>query len=101
MKAAERVFMKCSGYIEYDTRNNAEHLGMFQLTHCTQELFFSFFSGNACLLATLRRKGEQIFMKFSGQVEYTTRNNLEQFLDVYDMLDTIQQNNELNCFMPH
>ena len=46
-------------------------LGMFRLTHCTQDFFLFIFAENACLLATLRKKGEQIFMKFSGQVGYT------------------------------
>ena len=47
------------------TRNILQHLG-----------------GGPCLLETLRKKGEQIFMKFSGLVGYETMNFLEDFEDV-------------------
>ena len=43
---------------------------------------------SVCLLATLRKTQERIFMKFSGYVAHKTRNSLEYFGVTFEPLDT-------------
>ena len=69
-------FMKFSGQVGYETRNNLKHLGMLNLTLWIQHIFFNFFL-YSCLIATLWKNGWTDFhIKFSGYVEHGTTKRL-------------------------
>ena len=81
-KTHGQLFLKFSGYVDEDTRNNLETLGMVCSTPCIQGIFLYLFQRSPCLWATLWKNRWMDFLEIFRKVRHETRKDLKHFWDV-------------------